>query len=64
MPLFIFLFDIFLEARAEILEKKFVCILVQTMAPKRRIEINSPLGIPIPNIDVLDTIVARHSLKG
>ena len=36
----LFGFDLFLEARAEILEKKFVDIFVQTMTPKGHYEIN------------------------
>ena len=42
MPLF-FWFDLFLEARTEILKKKPIGFLVETMAPKRHFEINWPL---------------------
>ena len=38
-----FWFDLFLEARAEIL-KKIVGILVETMTPKGHFKINWPLG--------------------
>ena len=40
-----FWFNHFLETRAEILEKNFVGILVQTMTPKGRFEINWPLAL-------------------
>ena len=36
----VFWFDPFLEARAEILKKKIVGFLVETMAPKRHSEIS------------------------
>ena len=41
----IFLFDFFLEARAEMLLKKIVGILVETMTPKEHLEINWPLVV-------------------
>ena len=40
-----FLFDFFLEARAEMLLKKNVGILVKTMTPKEHLEINWPLVV-------------------
>ena len=39
-----FLFDLFLETRAEILKKKFVVFLVETMTQKEQFKINWPLG--------------------
>ena len=39
-----FWFDLFLEARAEILKEKFVGFLVEMIAPKRHFEINWPLS--------------------
>ena len=42
---FIFWFDLFLEARAEILKKKIVGFLVETMTPKGHFEINWPLDV-------------------
>ena len=45
MSLSFFLFNLFLEARAEILKKNFVGLLVQTMTPKVHFEINWPLVV-------------------
>ena len=39
-----FVFSLFLEARAEISLKNFIGILVETMTPKGHFEINWPLA--------------------
>ena len=50
-----FWFDLFLEARAEIL-KKFVGFLVEMMAPKKHFEINWHLKIQEDNVAILEFI--------